>query len=70
MGSNNSSLTTAKTIQSLLTDEPISREAKENIFSCTLSETDVEQVMPSHVIRIMRHYYTHNFALLLYWCIT
>ncbi|RNF07569.1 putative protein HID1 isoform 1 [Trypanosoma conorhini] len=69
MGTSSSTLEVGKALRSLLTDAPVDEGLIALLLSTALSNTEVERALPFSTLRLVRHYYTKNFALLLFKCI-
>ncbi|KAF8297052.1 putative High-temperature-induced dauer-formation protein [Trypanosoma cruzi] len=69
MGTSSSTLELGKAIRSLLVDTPVDDGIFNLLLNTALSKSELERALPFSTLRMMRHYYTRNFALLLFKCI-
>ncbi|KAK7195606.1 High-temperature-induced dauer-formation protein/Dyggve-Melchior-Clausen syndrome protein [Novymonas esmeraldas] len=69
MGSSSSTLETAKLVRTLLSVEAASPEPLTQLLNTVMTEEETAAAFPVEYIRQLRHFYTHNFAALLYRCV-
>ncbi|ESL10737.1 hypothetical protein TRSC58_01524 [Trypanosoma rangeli SC58] len=69
MGTSSSTLEVGKALRLLLTDAPVDNDSLALLLNTPLSDTEIERALPFSTLRLMRHYYTKSFALLLFKCI-
>ncbi|ORC88765.1 putative protein HID1 isoform 1 [Trypanosoma theileri] len=69
MGTSSSTLDVGKALHSLLEDDVIDNKVFSLLLETSLSNTELERGVPFSDLRTMRHFYTKNFAMLLFKCI-
>ncbi|KAH9597160.1 hypothetical protein LSM04_004118 [Trypanosoma melophagium] len=69
MGTSSSTLDVGKALHSLLEDSVIDNKVFSLLLETSLSNMELERGVPLSDLRTMRHFYTRNFAMLLFKCI-
>nr|CCC92450.1 conserved hypothetical protein [Trypanosoma congolense IL3000] len=69
MGTSSSTLDVGRILFGMASSTQVTDEDVRVLLSTSLSDEDLQNAFPFPMLRVIRHYYTNNFALLLFRCI-